>query len=52
MIEVDFCYELDSYELKLDEMIEVESEFEMIEGLFVFDALTFVDRYFELFEYV
>lgn len=52
MIEVDFCYELDLYELKLDEMIEVELEFEMIEGLFVFDVLMFVDRYFELFEYV
>lgn len=52
MIEVDFCYELDLYELKLDEMIEVELEFEMIEGLFVFDVLMFVDCYFELFEYV
>ena len=31
MIEVDLCYELDPYELKLDEMIEAEPEPEMIE---------------------
>ena len=30
MIEVDLCYELDPYELKLDEMIEAEPEPEMI----------------------
>lgn len=32
MIEIDLCYELDPYELKLDEMIEAEPEPEMIEG--------------------
>lgn len=40
MIEVDLCYELDPYELKLDEMIEAEPEPEMIEGLPASDALT------------
>ena len=45
MIEVDLCYELDPYELKLDEMIEAEPEPEMIEGLPASDALTPADRY-------
>lgn len=44
MIEVDLCYELDPYELKLDEMIEAEPEPEMIEGLPASDALTPADR--------
>lgn len=52
MIEVDLCYELDPYELKLDEMIEAEPEPEMIEGLPASDALTPADRYLELFEHV
>ena len=52
MIEVDLCYELDPYELKLDEMIEAEPEPEMIEGLPASDALTPADRYLELFENV
>lgn len=43
MIEVDLCYELDPYELKLDEMIEAEPEPEMIEGLPASDALTPAD---------
>ena len=30
MIEVDLCYELDPYELKLDEMIEAEPEPEIV----------------------
>ncbi|MCZ8626140.1 alpha,alpha-trehalase [Escherichia albertii] len=51
-IEVDLCYELDPYELKLDEMIEAEPEPEMIEGLPASDALTPADRYLELFEHV
>lgn len=46
-IEVDLCYELDPYELKLDEMIEAEPEPEMIEGLPASDALTPADRYLE-----
>ena len=41
MIEVDLCYELDPYELKLDEMIEAEPEPEMIEGLPASDARKF-----------
>ncbi len=45
MIEVDLCYEMDPYELKLDEMIEAEPEPEMIEGLPASDALTPADRY-------
>lgn len=52
IIDVDLFYEIDLCELKLDEMIEVELELEMIEGFFVFDVLIFVDWYFELFEYV
>ena len=52
MIEVDLCYELDPYELKLDEMIEAEPEPEMIEGLPASDALTPADRYLELFEHL
>lgn len=48
-IEVDLCYELDPYELKLDEMLEAEPEPEMIEGL---PASAPADRYLELFEHV
>ncbi|XPE45833.1 hypothetical protein ACNKHO_22200 [Shigella flexneri] len=53
MIEVDLCYELDPYELKLDEMqFQAEPEPEMIEGLPASDALTPADRYLEPFEHV
>ena len=38
MIEVDLCYELDPYELKLDEMIEAEPEPEMIEGCLLYTS--------------
>ncbi|XPE60721.1 hypothetical protein ACNKHT_23060 [Shigella flexneri] len=50
MIEVNLCYELEPYELKLDEMIEAEPEPEMIEeGLPASNALTPANRYLELF---
>lgn len=45
-------YQMDPCELKLVEMLEVEPEPEMIEGLPASDALTPADRYLELFEAV
>ena len=45
-------YKMDPCELKLVEMLEVEPEPEMIEGLPASDALTPADRYLELFEAV
>ncbi|EMH4164547.1 alpha,alpha-trehalase [Pluralibacter gergoviae] len=45
-------YLTDPCELKLDEMLEVEPEPEIIEGLPASDALTPSDRYLELFEEV
>ena len=51
-VQPEFCYQTDPYELKLDDMIEVEPEPEMIEGMPASDALTPADRYLELFERV
>ncbi|MBB1202140.1 alpha,alpha-trehalase TreF [Enterobacteriaceae bacterium 89] len=48
----ELCYETDPFELKLDDMTEVEPEPEMIEGMPASDALTPADRYLELFERV
>ena len=45
-------YQTDPCELKLDEMLEVEPEPEVIQGLPASDALTPADRYLELFEAV
>ena len=45
-------YQMDPCELKLVEMLEVEPEPVMIEGLPASDALTPADRYLELFEAV
>ncbi|EMM0380313.1 alpha,alpha-trehalase [Pluralibacter gergoviae] len=45
-------YQMDPCELKLVEILEVEPEPEMIEGLPASDALTPADRYLELFEAV
>lgn len=50
--DIDLLYEINPCELRLDGMIKVESESEMIGGLPVSDALTPTDCYLELFEHV